>query len=55
MGYHCESIVCKFMCMILNMRLSTVAEEEGLIAKEQGGLRKMRGCRDQVLSLVLLG
>ena len=28
---------------------------EGLIAGEQGGFRKMRGCRDQVLSLVLFG
>ena len=26
-----------------------------LIAEEQGGFRKMRGCRDQVLSLVLFG
>ncbi len=32
-----------------------VAEEEGLIGEEQGGFRKQRGCRDQVLSLVLLG
>ena len=54
-GISLSSIVCKVMCMILNMRLSMVAEEEGLIAKEQGGFRKMRGCRDQVLSLVLLG
>ena len=54
-GISLSSIVCKVMCMILNMRLSTVAEEEGLIAEEQRGFRKMRGCRDQVLSLVLLG
>ena len=47
--------VCKVMCMILNNRLSGVAEEEGLIADEQGGFRKQRGCRNQVLSLVLLG
>ena len=53
-GVSLSSIVCKVMCMILNMRLSTMAEE-GLIAEEQGGFRKMRGCRDQVLSLVLLG
>ena len=32
--------------MILNMRLSVAAEEEGLIAEEQGGFRKMRGRRD---------
>ena len=32
-----------------------MAEERGLIAEEQGGFRKRRGCRDQLLSLVLLG
>ena len=53
-GVSLSSIVCKVMCMVLNVRLSTVAEER-LIAEEQGGFRKMRGCRDQVLSLVLLG
>ena len=39
----------------LNNRLSSVAEEEGLVADEQGGFRKRRGCKDQVLTLVLLG
>ena len=32
-----------------------VAEGEGLIAEEQGGFREQRGCRDQVLTLVLMG
>ena len=41
--------------MILNAWLSDVAEENGLIAEEQGGFRKQRGCRDLVLMLVLLG
>ena len=41
--------------MILNARLSDVAEGEGLITEEQGDFRKQRGCRDQVLALVLLG
>ena len=54
-GVSLSSTVCKVMCMILNNRLSGVAEEEGLIADEQGGFRKQRGCRDQVMSLVLLG
>ena len=39
-------------CAVVNGRRP---EEEGLLAEEQGGLRKMRGCRDEVLSLVLLG
>ena len=43
------------MCTILNARLPLVAEEDGLIAEEQGGLHKQRGCRDQILSLILLG
>ena len=43
------------LCKILENRLSCIAEEKGLIAEEQGGFRKGRGCRDQLLSLVLLG
>ena len=35
-----SSTVCKVMCMILNSRLSGVAEDEGLIAEEQGCFRK---------------
>ena len=34
-GVSLSSIVCKVMCMVLNVKLSTVAEE-GLIANEQG-------------------
>ena len=30
-------------------------EEKGLVAEEQGGFRRDRGCRDQVLMLMLLG
>ena len=45
----------KVLCIILNARLSDVAEENGLIAEEQGGFSKQRGCRDQVLTVVLLG
>ena len=32
-----------------------VVEEKGLVAEEQGGFRRGRGCRDQVLTLMLLG
>ena len=32
-----------------------VVEERGLVAEEQGGFRRGRGCRDQVLTLLLLG
>ena len=36
-------------------RLSGMVKEKDLLAKEQGGFQKERGCRDQGLSLVLLG
>ena len=45
----------KVLCTVLNNRLFSLAEEEGLIADEQAGFRKHMGCRDQLLTLVLLG
>ena len=54
-GISLTSTVSKVLCMILNARLTDVTEGEGLISEEQGGFRKQRGCRDQVLTLVLLG
>ena len=54
-GISLTSMVSKVLCKVLENRLSCVVEEKGLIAEEQGGFRKGRGCRDQVLSLVLLG
>ena len=44
-GVSLTSTVSKVLCMVLNNRLSSVAEEEGLIADEQRGFRKRRGCR----------
>ena len=35
--------------------MTQVVEEKQLLAEEQGGFRKGRGCRDQVLTLTLLG
>ncbi len=32
-----------------------MVEEKQLVAEEQGGCRKGRGCRDQLMTLVLLG
>ena len=54
-GISLTSTVSKVLYIILNARLTDVTEREGLIAEEQGGFRKQRGCRDQVLTLVLLG
>ena len=54
-GISLTSLVSKVVCKILENRFSSMAEEKGLIEEEQGGFRKKRGCRDQLLSLVLLG
>ena len=54
-GISLTSTVCKVLCTVLNNRLSSLAEAEGLIADKQAGFRKNMGCRDQLLTLVLLG
>ena len=46
------STVSKVLCTVLNNRLSSLAEEEGLIADEQVGFQKHMGCRDQLLTVV---
>ena len=43
------------MEVLLEERLSSVAEGRDLIAEEQGGFHKRKGCRDKLLSIVLLG
>lgn len=48
------SVVAKVLCTMINGRLSRVMEQEGLLVEEQGGFRKHKGCRDQVLLLVLI-
>ena len=40
---------------IIQERLSLLCEGYNLIAEEQGGFRRGRECRDQILSLYLLG
>ncbi len=42
-------------CSIIHGRLTQVVEGRNLVAEEQGGFRRRRGCRDQLLTLVLLG
>ena len=48
-------VVCKVFCHILKEKLATVVEEYNLVVEEQGGFRRGRGCRDQIVSLILLG
>ena len=43
------------MCRIIQERLTQVVGERNLVAEEQGGFRRGRGCRDQLLTLMLLG
>ena len=49
------SVVYKAMCTVIKERVVKVAEEKGLVSEEQCGFRKGRGCRDQLLTLMLLG
>jgi hypothetical protein len=46
------SVVGKMYAIVLNTRLREWSEERGVICEEQGGFRRGRGCRDQLLSLV---
>ena len=54
-GISLVSVPYKAMCMIIKERLALVVEERKLVAEEQGGFRKGRGCRDQILTLMLVG
>ena len=49
------SVPYKALCRIVQRRMMEVVEERGLVAEEQGGFTRGRGCRDQVLTLLLLG
>ena len=49
------SVAYKPMCSVVHSRLLHMVEEKQLVAEEQGGFRKGRGCRDQLITLVLLG
>ena len=54
-GNALTSVVCKVFCHILNERLTTMVEEYNVVVEEQGGFRKGRGCRDQIVLWMLLG
>ena len=43
----------KAMCGIIQERLTQVVGERNLVAEEQGGFRRGRGCRNQLLTLML--
>ena len=54
-GISFVSVPYKAMCMIVKERLALVVEERKLVAEAQGGFRKGKECRDQILTLMLLG
>ena len=54
-GISLVPVAYKAMCSVILGRLSQVVEERSLVAEEQGGFRKGRGYREQLLTLVLLG
>ena len=43
------------MYSIMQKRMMVLVEERRLVAEEQGVFRRGRGCRDQVITLMLLG
>ena len=48
------SVPYEAICSIIHGKLAKVVEGRNLVAEEQGGSRRGRGCRDQLLTLVLL-
>ena len=54
-GISFMAVLYKTMCTIVKERLALVVEERKLLAEEQVGFRKGGGCRDQILTLMLVG
>ena len=54
-GISLVPVAYKAMCGIIQERLTQVVGERNLVTEEQGGFRRGRGCRDQLLTLMLLG
>ena len=54
-GISLVSVVYKMMCSLVQEKLVQVIESKQLLAEEQGGFRRGRGCRDQILTLTLFG
>ena len=54
-GISLTSVAYKAMCSVVHRRRLYIVEEKQLVAEEQGGVRKGRGCIDQLMTLVLLG
>ena len=53
-GISFVSVPYEAICSIIHGKLAQVVEGRNLVAEEQGGSRRGRGCRDQLLTLVLL-
>ena len=53
-GISLVPVVYKAMCGVIQKRLTQVFGERNLVVEEQGGFRRGRGCREQLLTLMLL-
>ena len=51
-GISLTSVAYKAKCAIVQVRLEQVVEGGQLLAEKQGGFRKGRGCRDQIVTLI---
>ena len=54
-GISLTLVAYKAMCSVVHRRLVHMVKEKQLVAEEQGGFRKGKSCRDQLMTLVLLG
>ena len=54
-GISLVAVSYKALCSIMQKRMMVLLEEKRLVAEEQGVFRRGRGCRDQVITLILLG
>ena len=54
-GISLTSVEYKAMCSVVHRRLVLMVKEKQLVAEEHRRFRKGRGCRDQLMTLVLLG
>ena len=50
-----QEFVCICVCVVLISGLVGFLEAKEILADEQNGFRRNRGCRDQIVSLFLIG
>ena len=53
-GISLQSVIMKVFCSILNTRLGEYLEDNHLLAEEQNGFHKERGCIDHLFTCIIL-